>query len=471
MTWVNTGGAISGGGVTTSPYASEAEVQALKTDGLAGAAIQVTATGTATTKSAGDWAKSGPLDASATSVTASGSTMGRTMGDWLAGLDGGAGDSVVTRNPADNVSTTILRLRPSTAGFEGFQTIHWSGANPSPQQATLNHGVWTGWNAGRHGGGPDVVNGKPAMIMGFEDNYFDSGGDNQFGMEWYVEYWSPDGTSVQMLRPFYTRVLSNSNAQNNASTIFNIGTDGFGQVAIRTAVGNNLFYVTGTDVVAVKKFTVTDTTEASDSSTASGVFKGGLWVNKRLFAAGNIYGNKISATSVAGGSFAYDASADRLALGILPSLPTSSVGGYVGWANGIAGTLTGDLVLIPRSDISGAVHVFTGSGTPVERLKIDANGATIGAAGTAISASIRATGTLGTSAISAGTTATQNITVTGAVVGAEVAVGGPATLEAGLSLFAYVSATNTVTLRVANVSGGSITPAGSQTVSVRVFNP
>lgn len=84
---------------------------------------------------------------------------------------------------------------------------------------------------------------------------------------------------------------------------------------------------------------------------------------------------------------------------------------------------------------------------------------------------IRATGTLGTGTINAGTTATQNITVTGAVVGAEVAVGGPSTLEAGLILYGYVSATDTVTLRVSNVAAGSITPAGSQTVSVRVFNP
>ena len=44
MTWVNTGGAVSGGGVTNSPYASEAEVQALKTDILSGTIIYTTAT-------------------------------------------------------------------------------------------------------------------------------------------------------------------------------------------------------------------------------------------------------------------------------------------------------------------------------------------------------------------------------------------------------------------------------------------
>jgi hypothetical protein len=84
---------------------------------------------------------------------------------------------------------------------------------------------------------------------------------------------------------------------------------------------------------------------------------------------------------------------------------------------------------------------------------------------------LRATGTLGTALIATTATATQDITVTGAVVGAEVWVGGPSTLEAGLILFAYVSATNTVTLRVHNGTAAGITPAAAQTVSVRVLNP
>lgn len=84
---------------------------------------------------------------------------------------------------------------------------------------------------------------------------------------------------------------------------------------------------------------------------------------------------------------------------------------------------------------------------------------------------IRATATLATATVNAGTTGTQNITVAGSAAGAEVAVGGPTTLEAGLVLFAYVSVAGTVTLRISNVTAGNITPAGSQTVSVRVFNP
>lgn len=84
---------------------------------------------------------------------------------------------------------------------------------------------------------------------------------------------------------------------------------------------------------------------------------------------------------------------------------------------------------------------------------------------------LRATGTLGTGAIASTTTATQDIVVAGAAVGAEVMVGGPTTLEAGLILYAYVSVAGTVTLRVHNGTAGPITPAAAQTVSVRVINP
>jgi hypothetical protein len=88
-----------------------------------------------------------------------------------------------------------------------------------------------------------------------------------------------------------------------------------------------------------------------------------------------------------------------------------------------------------------------------------------------ISKSLRATATLDTNLIATLTTVTQDIALTGATVGAEVSIGGPATLEAGLLLYAYVSATNTVTLRVFNGTAAGVTPAAAQTVSVRSFNP
>ena len=59
------------------------------------------------------------------------------------------------------------------------------------------------------------------------------------------------------------------------------------------------------------------------------------------------------------------------------------------------------------------------------------------------------------------------ITVTGAALGDEVTVAPEADLEAGLSLCAYVSAANTVTVSVANNTAGTIDPA-SCTYKVRV---
>jgi hypothetical protein len=53
------------------------------------------------------------------------------------------------------------------------------------------------------------------------------------------------------------------------------------------------------------------------------------------------------------------------------------------------------------------------------------------------------------------------ITVSNAQVGDPVSVGPPGTLEAGLLAVAYVSATNTVKLRVLNKSGSSIDPASA----------
>jgi hypothetical protein len=96
---------------------------------------------------------------------------------------------------------------------------------------------------------------------------------------------------------------------------------------------------------------------------------------------------------------------------------------------------------------------------------------TIGSGGTEIDSSIRCTDTLDTNLIAAGTTVSQSVSCSGAVVGAECSVGGPSSLEAGLTLSCVVSAADTVDLRVANVTVGGITPAGSQTASVRVWNP
>lgn len=81
--------------------------------------------------------------------------------------------------------------------------------------------------------------------------------------------------------------------------------------------------------------------------------------------------------------------------------------------------------------------------------------------------SLRASATLDFGSISAGAEAELTVTVTGAVAGDVVSVGPPAAVEAGLSWCAFVSAADTVTLRVRNDTGSAIDPAAAAW-SVRV---
>lgn len=72
--------------------------------------------------------------------------------------------------------------------------------------------------------------------------------------------------------------------------------------------------------------------------------------------------------------------------------------------------------------------------------------------------------------INAGATSELTITVTGAAVGDTVQLAPPATLEAGLIATGFVSAANTVTVRLANITGSPIDP-GSATWSAVVLQP
>lgn len=92
----------------------------------------------------------------------------------------------------------------------------------------------------------------------------------------------------------------------------------------------------------------------------------------------------------------------------------------------------------------------------------------IGTTGATLTAVLKATSTIDFGSISAGATSdSTGITVTGAATGDAVIVGAPAAIEAGLVVTAYVSAANTVKVRVANVTGSPINPAsGSFTVVV-----
>lgn len=103
--------------------------------------------------------------------------------------------------------------------------------------------------------------------------------------------------------------------------------------------------------------------------------------------------------------------------------------------------------------------------------RADASGIAIGNAGTAISKSIRGTATLDFASAAAGAcSADLSVTVTGATAGTEVHLGVPnASVPAGSQFFAWVSATNTVTVRHCCFTG-TCDPA-SGTFAARVYNP
>lgn len=74
---------------------------------------------------------------------------------------------------------------------------------------------------------------------------------------------------------------------------------------------------------------------------------------------------------------------------------------------------------------------------------------------------LSATATLDFPSVAAGASQELTVTVTGAAVGDTVYLGAPAAIEAGLVWNGYVSATNTVKVRVTNVTGSAIDPASA----------
>lgn len=305
-------------------------------------------------------------------ITATAAELNRTVGVTSA-IQGQLDAKVpkVNIQPSEITATELFRQEWATAGNAPFQLHTQSYPNPGGV-GTYNHGTFIGYNVGRHSSMSATAN-KPSLIMGFEDNYYDDGGDNKHGMEWYVEYFSPDGTTVQMLRPFYTRILTDTNNRRAANTWFKIGDDATdSQFTVQTGYGgSNLLTITPTYTTLGLPATFLDTTEAASAVAASVILKGGLWSDKKIIGSGGL---QSMAGVLASGALSYNTTLDRAGMGIMSALPTSSTGAYLGWASGISGTLAGDLLLVPRTSVAGSLRVYTGSGTPTEKLTVDATG-------------------------------------------------------------------------------------------------
>jgi hypothetical protein len=110
------------------------------------------------------------------------------------------------------------------------------------------------------------------------------------------------------------------------------------------------------------------------------------------------------------------------------------------------------------STASGAVQLQHNG---AQTLLSNSSGVTLGASGTAISRYISATAALDFASIAANSIGTLTVTATGAAAGDSVHLGPPAAIEAGLMWSAFVSAADTVTIRLHNTTGSAIDPASA----------
>lgn len=110
-------------------------------------------------------------------------------------------------------------------------------------------------------------------------------------------------------------------------------------------------------------------------------------------------------------------------------------------------------------DVTGAITATGGVAGTVTG-NVISNSVAIGG-GTAITKVLTAAATLNFASIAAAASEDKTVTVTGAAVGDPVALSLPAAIDAGLVFNAFVSATNTVTVRATNASAAPIDAASA----------
>ena len=172
------------------------------------------------------------------------------------------------------------------------------------------------------------------------------------------------GRSVATTAPFNGETL----VWNTASSMWQPGSSSLSTLGVSTAttspyrVGeiNTGLYSPATGSVGV----VSAGTEIM-RVTASGVGIGTTDPNNAL----HVESGGINAAGV----ISYN-SENRIGLGRISSLPSNDNGAYVGWLDSTAGYTAGSLGLIARSSAAGNIALLTGTGTPVERMRVTDTG-------------------------------------------------------------------------------------------------
>lgn len=165
-----------------------------------------------------------------------------------------------TTQSAEGTATTLFTAVPKTAGVAPFQVIMNSFSNLGGTDP-YSHMMMFGFNAACYTGGTVTAN-RPAVYMGFEDNYWDPA-DSTTGAEWYTGYVTPDGTSIAaaILRPFYWRVLNgfNNDPLKNVRVWADIGAGDTGSFSVYRGQAVNttpLFEVGKTNIIARTQFSI-----------------------------------------------------------------------------------------------------------------------------------------------------------------------------------------------------------------------
>lgn len=120
---------------------------------------------------------------------------------------------------------------------------------------------------------------------------------------------------------------------------------------------------------------------------------------------------------------------------------------YATWQEAVRAIATQLLTMFARARDWTGIQSFT-------------NGISVGD-GATIDKVLTATAALDFASVAAGATAELTITVTGAAANDGVVLGPPTTISAGLNWNGYVSAANTVTVRIHNTTGVAIDPASA----------
>jgi hypothetical protein len=149
----------------------------------------------------------------------------------------------------------------------------------------------------------------------------------------------------------------------------------------------------------------------------------------------------------------------------LPVFTDASKGLVSGTATG-----TGAVVLAAGPTLTGTIGAQAATFATtvgVTGLTTATGGVKVGATGATVTGILSASATLTYTAITNATQQDQTITVTGAAVGNPVILGLPAAPTGDIVFNAFVSATNTVTVRATNTSAAPITP-GALVIRVAV---